>query len=353
MSPSSCQRAIAAWRESSACWICPVRPASHECASSSAARSAGGKLARIARARAGTARPPPDARRRQARALRRPARSGAPPAPSSAASAWCASRGSNDVLASGCASSAASTRCFERPSPLRIDALEHGLPSQLVAERQPVRRAHEHPPLDALGDRIGVRREHGFEQPALDRPGHDRRDVENVAGGRRQSDRPRQDRVTHGCGNAVAAGGEDLGDEERVAARARVQTACRPLRALRQLGDGLLASAGRAARGASIDSAGRRARAAADAAARSRRRDTSGRGGSDPVDAAPQVLERVQRRLVGPVDVLEHHQRRLGDELVEEGCEERQGGRRRLPAARRERRPRRGRCRTRDRAGEA
>ena len=236
------------------------------------------------RARAGGSRP---GRRRGAR--------GAPAGPGSASPA---------------ASSAASTQQVELAAPQRREPVLDRAPREVVAERQRLAVQAQQPGVDALVDRgrvaHGLATSHSSAGPGIDGGQLDDR-ARRVADQRH----PERDRVAHARRHAAAVRrGQRLGDEERVAARDGVQVGGIAAGPLRELGDGV-GRQRRAARSAAAPrAAARRARAGPRAAARPRqvRITQPARARQAPAEQRDEV----ERRVVGPVQVLDHEHRAVG-----------------------------------------
>jgi len=96
-------------------------------------------------------------------------------------------------------------------------------PGQLVPERHPAGQLLEHPRLHALVEVAGRGTGRLGQQPGRHRRGDDRGGIQHLPCWRGQPGRPRQHRVEDGDRDLLAAGGQDLGDEERVPAGRLVQ----------------------------------------------------------------------------------------------------------------------------------
>ena len=214
---------------------------------------------------------------------------------------------------------------MQRAQARRRDRLEDGLPGELVAKRQAVALRLQHPEADArLGRLVDVLadlgQELGLDPRADDGGGLQQRPTR---GGQAAS--PRQHRVADGGGNAAAAGREHLADEERIAAGLlvqghRVDAAVGHERAHRLGGQrGERHTPDRAPAGEIAEHAPQRMAGAQLVVAIGQHEQ-----GRQLLDAAPEELHEVERRLVGPVQVLhDHHGRaRLVPEGVEDGGED-------------------------------
>ena len=192
----------------------------------------------------------------------------------------------------------------------------------LVAEGHRVVAREQHARCEACLEMDEVIACERLEQPQLSAGRRDRDGVEQCARPRAQARRARQDRVAHGVGERCASRGERLRDVERIAGGPPVQDVrVRPVR-VRQFRHGC-----------------ERERLKGEARDGGRRqfteRDTQRmialelgvatcdnderRNGRHP---ARQQAEQVERRLVGPVQVLEYDDSRLAEaQLVEERAE--------------------------------
>ena len=134
--------------------------------------------------------------------------------------------------------------------------------------------------------------------------------VQQRPGGLRQPRHPGQHGLAHRGGQPLLLGGEQLGDEERVAAGRGVHAQARS-RVARQLRDRVAPTAGRARSAPRPAPADRPAPAAA---ARPRRHLVVAIGEhqqrAQPLDAAGDEGQRVEAGVVGPVHVLDDHYRR-------------------------------------------
>ena len=101
--------------------------------------------------------------------------------------------------------------------------LGDGDPGQLVPERQLATGQQQDPALDRLVDGVQAVAEDGAEQGDLGPGPGQRHDVQGVPGGLRQPGRTGEDGVAHRRRDRRRAGGEHLGDEERVAPGPAVQ----------------------------------------------------------------------------------------------------------------------------------
>ncbi len=207
----------------------------------------------------------------------------------------------------------------------RRHRLQHRLPRQLVAERERRAFAAQHAGRQALIDRPALGGRQLAQQPGLcARPGHRGR-VEHGAGRGRQASGARQHRVLNGGGNALhglRCCREHLGDEERIACGLRVQGRCidsgsgreRPHRRQRER---LRRQPRRPGRCQIAEHGAQRMRRHDFVIAKARDEQRTSAG-----DAPAGIAQQVERRFVGPVDVLENGQRRPFGEQVDEGDEQ-------------------------------
>ena len=178
----------------------------------------------------------------------------------------------------------------------------------------------------------------GAEQRRLDPRPHERRDVEGAPRRAAQGGGPGEHRIPGRRRDDRRPGAHDLADEERVPAGEAVQLGGLQVGALDESGHGL------ARQGRHVDAAGRAlcrevAEGHPDGIGHAEgvvavgRDDQHGQAAQPP----PQVAQHVERRLVGPVQVLEHHDGRTrGAQPLPERGEELLSGR--VPAHRRPRR---------------
>ena len=188
----------------------------------------------------------------------------------------------------------------------------HGLldrqPRELVAELHVRRSGHQHPGGEALIEPGLEPSGEPLHQRQLDLTGDDRNRVKHGSGRLGQARRARQNGVTNGFGQQQVRSAERLGHEERIAAGSSVQIVAIDSERLRQLADrGLrqrceLQPASAAAELAEHDPQLLGALELVISVAREHQRRH--RGGR-----ARQQHEHIERRLVGPVDILEHEHR--------------------------------------------
>ena len=103
------------------------------------------------------------------------------------------------------------------------DLLGDGDPGQLVPERQLAAGQQQDPAFDRLVDGSQAVAEDGADQGDVGTGPGQRHDVQGVPGRLRQPGRTGQDGVAHRGRHRGRAGGEHLGDEERVASGPAVQ----------------------------------------------------------------------------------------------------------------------------------
>ena len=116
----------------------------------------------------------------------------------------------------------------------RRDLVGDGAADEVVAEDQGVAAQGQQPGGDALVDRLAC----GGHQRQLDARRHDGGELDDRARRRAQRVDAHRHRVAHAGRDHAVGRGQRLGDEERVAARNRVQVRGLAPRAPRQLGDG-------------------------------------------------------------------------------------------------------------------
>ena len=199
---------------------------------------------------------------------------------------------------------------------------------ELVAKAQRPALGEQQPAVQACLDVLGRRREHLGNERQVDRARHDRRQLQHLerprgrAGrrgrGRRRARWPERPR-------RVAPLAQHLGDEERVAAgRGMDAGAVVARRARRQADDCGAGEPGQR------DPRQMRRRQLAEHCAQVAERGTvvavaQHQHGRQAMDATADELDQIERRLVGPVNVLEHQhgRRRRARQLVEHGAEDR------------------------------
>ena len=212
--------------------------------------------------------------------------------------------------------------------PRRAEIDQDGVAHQLVAEDDAVPGLLQHADAQAFGQPV-ERAQHLLEQAMLDAVADHRRRVQHLARRRIEPLGARQHRVAHGARQACATARQDLGDEERIArglamqaggidrasarqAPHRGERQPRQLDAHRRLGRGEVAH----------HQAQGRARSLVLAIGQHQQ-------GARLGDAPAEELDQVERRVVGPMDVLDHDQgRRLRPpQHVEHGGEQRRARR--------------------------
>ena len=200
----------------------------------------------------------------------------------------------------------------QHQAPVRPDRLLDREPRQFVAERHRAALTLQHAGLQACVDVLDLVAEDLVEEPDLRARRHDRDCLERGLGGAAEPAHAAEHRVAHRRRDVRAASGEDLGDEERIAAGldvellgiepVRARRAPRPRRARATAGAG----ASRPARC--------RARRPRGAAGASRASSLVPVGDDDEraerLGAPGEQSDDVERRLIRPVQVLDHDDRR-------------------------------------------
>ncbi len=211
----------------------------------------------------------------------------------------------------------------EFPTPHEIEIVQYRLADQFVPECNRFARRLKHAELHAVREPFHVAAEDAFEHRQLHAAANHRRGVQHVPGIRLQHRHARHHRVPHGAWNAQCFVGQDLRDEERIARRLAVHRR----RIEWPAGD---QDAHRLDRQPwQLDADGRsRCRKIAEQHAQ-RLHDlivTMRQDHQDPClcNAPAEELDEIERRLVGPMDVLDHHDRRLrrAVQLAEHGGEQ-------------------------------
>ncbi len=122
----------------------------------------------------------------------------------------------------GCSRESCQRRAVEDALSIRRYRLLDREPRELVPERDRAVRRQQHSGVEALVEcRQGVSREH-LEQPQLSLRRRDRDRIEQRAGNRPQTRGPREHGIAHRLGDLLAAG-KHLRDEERIATRPLVE----------------------------------------------------------------------------------------------------------------------------------
>jgi len=179
-----------------------------------------------------------------------------------------------------------------------------------VAEREVRAVGQQQPAAQASLQVVELRCQQFVDQPAFDMSRHHRGELQDVLCRRRQARGARQHHVLHGGGHGAAGTTQHFGHEERIAARDRVHAGGRSRGPPRQRFDGLRREPRQ------VDArALRRGQLSQHAAQRMRARhfvvaEAHGQQRVRALDAATQELQQVQRRVVGPVRVLDDHQHR-------------------------------------------
>jgi len=186
------------------------------------------------------------------------------------------------------------------------------LPGQLMAEGDRQVAADDHAgPLSLDEDsRITVRERLG--EPALRSRGNDRESFQELSHGYRESPEACQDRIEDGGRDAYPTCRKHLGDEEGVSLRhpvnlCRLALRCRtqPTYRLHAQGRERHSAHGRADQ-ASEELPQRMA--GVDTGLAERQQERPGDSG----EPSGEIADRVERRVICPVDVLHHHDRRMG-----------------------------------------
>jgi hypothetical protein len=199
----------------------------------------------------------------------------------------------------------------ERRGPVRCECLRHGEPGKLMAEGHPAGLGREHSGAQAFVQAVGHGPRQRLQQPRLDPLGADGHRLEQLGRRRAQTSDAGEHRVTHSGRDPPAAGGEHLGDEERIAVGDAVELIRRRRRAAARGSPLRLAEAAppRVARsrpGSELPEEDPERVAAVELVVAVAGQDQRGSG----LDPASKQSQNVARRLVGPMDVLEHQDRR-------------------------------------------
>jgi hypothetical protein len=198
-----------------------------------------------------------------------------------------------------------------------------------VTEGDAFRPGLQHAELDAFGQPLQCAAQHALEHGGIDAAADHRRGIDHTARRRGETADARQHGIADRRRQPVLAVRQDLADEEGIARGAPVQFRGidRPTR--RQIAHGL----DRQARQLDAQRLGR-GEIAQQHAHRGLRRDLIGAAGQDQQDTAAlepaaEELHQIERRLVGPVDVLDDQQRRLAPlaELVQQAGKQRRARR--------------------------
>ena len=186
---------------------------------------------------------------------------------------------------SGSASARAPPRSARSGDPAR--ATPRSRAARARAGSRAPRPSVEHPRREALGEVPRSRRRRAPpSEPDLDRPGDDGDGFEQAAPGLAQAARAREHGVANGRRNA-SAGGEDLGDEERVAA---VACRCSPPGRAARLGE----------RAPPRPRRERRERQARPCGARQLAQHERGAGGAAPTSSSRNVTTTSDGRRIDP-----------------------------------------------------
>ncbi len=214
---------------------------------------------------------------------------------------------------------------MERAGGRRRQRVLDGDAGELVAEEVGVAGRVEQARVQALLDDAGRRLQQGLHQRGLDARWHGGGQADDGPRRGAEPGKARQHQVLHALRHALGAVAQHLADEQRIAARERMQAGGRAHRRARQLADGHLRQRRQRE---PRDEAGRQL--ADQAAQRVRGRDLvvaprQHQQAGHAVDAPAQELQQVQRGVVGPVHVLEHGDhgpraaRQVGEHRLEQG----------------------------------
>ncbi len=199
---------------------------------------------------------------------------------------------------------------MKRDGPMRRDRVFDGQPCQLVAKGDTRTIRAQHARGEALVEMLELSAEQHLQQPDLGPLGNARDGVKDPPGAVPHQPGPREDGIANGPWEPSTANGQDLGDKERVAARAHMQDGAIDLvrigqhahRAHRKRGQRETADTGTP----------QLAEHRADWIARSQAIVSIGcdheRG--DPAHAGAEQREHVERGLVRPVQILDDDNRR-------------------------------------------
>jgi hypothetical protein len=193
----------------------------------------------------------------------------------------------------------------------------------LVAEGESLGAQLDHPRQLGGDERVDVRAQELRREPGADVGGDHRQPLERVAGLGIEASQPGQDRVGDAGRHLVGRRGQRRGDVERVASRELVQGGAIAPGARRERPHG--AARERREREAVDGVAGERAQEAVQRVTGPDLLVAQGQDehGADRLDAARRVAEHVDGRVVGPVDVLNHEDRRAAlRELLHERGED-------------------------------
>ena len=200
-------------------------------------------------------------------------------------------------------------RCSGDPAVGRERLLDRET-GELVAEGDAVRVRGHDARRQALVQAVQLGRRERLEQPDLGVRRGDRDRLEQLARGRRKSRQTSEDRVAHGVRDLARARREHLGDVERVAVGLAMKLGGVDLVGTGQLADGPLGERRdrepRDPRGGQLAEHQREGVTAVELVVAVAGEDERG----DALHLARQEAQHVERRLVGPVEVLEHEDAR-------------------------------------------
>ena len=209
--------------------------------------------------------------------------------------------------------------------PQGIDRLQDRLTRELVAEGNAVALLLQHPDGDAIGQAIRACDKRLFEDPVLNARADHGGQLQQVAAARLELRGSRQHGIAYGHRNAAAGGRDDLRDEEWISGRLPMQRLHIESLAGDELADRIDAqtrqlNAMHCVRAREIPEQRPERMLPADLviAVRGDQQSPHRR------NAAAQVLDQVERRLVGPMDVLDNEDDGLGaaPQKFEEGGEQ-------------------------------
>ena len=198
-----------------------------------------------------------------------------------------------------------------QPDPaVRRQRVLDGHPRDLVAKADRVALGPQHPGRQARVERRQIALRQRLQQPQLRAPRNDGDDVQQGERAFVQARDPGQHRVAHRGRNGVIGGREHLGDVERVAGRPAIQLAVVDARRSRERGDRVRGERSqrhplRGVTGELAEHDPQRVSAVELVVAVGRQHQRR-----DRLDAASEQAHDVQRGLVGPVQVLQHHDAR-------------------------------------------
>ena len=202
--------------------------------------------------------------------------------------------------------------------PVRADRLLDREPRELVAERHRAALAAQHARGEARIDLGHLIPQHPV-STHISAFGDTTATASSTPWAGTPSRLPREHGIAHRRGNVGAPAGQHLGDEERIARRALVELTGIDAARARELGDGVV----RERRQAQLRHARGRPELSHREADRVARLELvlaigDDDEGAERLGAPREQPDHVERRLVGPVDVLDHRDRRAhGGQLLE------------------------------------